>query len=422
MRTLYLECGMGAAGDMLTAALLELLPDRKIFLNKMNAAGIPGVTVSAERTAKQGIMGTQMHILIDGQEEQPAEDGCFHAHHHGHRRDGGHHHDAPHEAAHMHSHSHASMENISALIGSLDLPDSVKQKSLSVYQLIAEAESHAHGCAVSEIHFHEVGTMDAVADIVGVCLLMEMLAPERVVVSPVHVGSGHVKCAHGILPVPAPATAYILRGIPVCSGGIKGELCTPTGAALLKAFADEFAPMPVIRTEQIGYGFGKKEFRRLNCLRAYLGETDTPREQIAEIVCNLDDMTGEEIAFAQKVLLNSGALDVFAAPVYMKKGRPAVMLTCLCRPQQREELSALIFRHTSTLGVRIHLCERDTLVRRTEQTETPFGTVRMKRAEGFGIVREKAEYDDLARIAEEQSLPLRAVTEMIQKQPGENAE
>ncbi|MCQ2407053.1 MAG: nickel pincer cofactor biosynthesis protein LarC [Oscillospiraceae bacterium] len=416
MRTLYLECGMGAAGDMLTAALLELLPDRSVFFSKMNALGLPGVSVSAERISKQGIMGTQMHILINGREEESADDHECHAHEHHHETGHHHGHEHHHEHDHGHTHHHASMSDILNLIGELDLSDAVKQKASAVYQLIAEAESHAHGCDVSEIHFHEVGTKDAVADIVGVCLLMEMLAPERVIVSPVHVGSGHVRCAHGILPVPAPATAYILRGVPICTGGIKGELCTPTGAALLKTFADEFAPMPVMRITQTGYGFGRKEFRRLNCVRAFLGELDLPREQITEIVCNLDDMTGEEIAFAQEMLLKAGALDVFTSPVYMKKGRPAVMLTCLCRTEQREAMTALIFRHTSTLGVRIHVCERDTLTRRTEQIETALGTVRVKCAEGCGVTREKPEFDDLARIAEEQSLSLRAVAEIVKKE------
>ena len=425
MQTLYLECGMGAAGDMLTAALLELLPDRSIFIDKMNALGLPGVSVAAERIAKQGIMGTQMHILIDGQEEESADDSAHHAHEHHHPHEHEHAHEHEHEHHHDHEHDrghahhHASMQDITDMIGGLELSDAVKQKALAVYQLIAEAESHAHGCDVSEIHFHEVGTKDAVADIVGVCLLMEMLAPERVIVSPVHVGSGHVRCAHGILPVPAPATAYILRGVPICTGGIRGELCTPTGAALLKAFADEFAPMPVMRISQTGYGFGKKEFRRLNCVRAFLGEIDAPRERVAEIVCNLDDMTGEEIAFAQELLLQNGALDVFTTPVLMKKGRPAVMLTCLCRPEQRETMTALIFRHTSTLGVRIHFCERDTLKRYTEQTETEYGAVRIKCAEGFGVKREKPEYDDLARIAAEQSLSVREVTEIVRKVRGD---
>ncbi len=419
MQTLYLECGMGAAGDMLTAALLELLPDRSLFIDKMNALGLPGVSVSAERITKQGIMGTQMHILIDGQEEEAADDSAHHAHEHHHPHE--HKHGQDHHHEHEHSHHHASMQDITEMIGGLDLSDAVKQKAVAVYQLIAEAESHAHGCDVSEIHFHEVGTKDAVVDIIGVCLLMEMLAPERVIVSPVHVGSGHVCCAHGILPVPAPATAYILRGVPICTGVIKGELCTPTGAALLKTFADEFAAMPVMRISQTGYGFGKKEFRRLNCVRAFLGEMNAPREQIAEIVCNLDDMTGEELAFAQEILLKNGALDAFTTPVLMKKGRPAVMLTCLCRPEQRETMTTLIFRHTSTLGVRIHLCERDTLTRRTEQVETVFGSVRIKCAEGFGVVREKPEYDDMARIAAEQSLSVREVTEIVRRVRGDQS-
>uniref|UniRef100_UPI00388F7DE3 LarC family nickel insertion protein n=1 Tax=Treponema sp. TaxID=166 RepID=UPI00388F7DE3 len=251
-----------------------------------------------------------------------------------------------------------------------------------------------------QIHFHEVGNMDAVADVAGVCLLMDMLAPDRVVVSPVNTGYGHVHCAHGILPVPAPATEYILHGIPAYSGSVEGELCTPTGAALLKYFAGEFSGMPVMRTEKTGYGIGKKKFPVLNCVRAFIGETEDGTDQVLELVCNTDDMTGEELGYAQKILLENGALDVFTSSVGMKKSRPGVMLTCLCRPEDRDRMLGLVFRHTTTIGIRENICRRYVLRREINTVNTPYGDIRVKKSSGYGVTKYKAEYDDLAAAAD----------------------
>ncbi len=261
MKTLYLDCGMGAAGDMLTAALLELLPDQEGFIEEMNALGIPEVNITKEASVKCGISGTHISVTVGGIEEVtdiPHEHGHHHEHEHHHKHE--HDHEHEHEHAEDHAHHHSGMHEIAHIIEHLKLSAKVKADVLAVYSLIAEAESHVHGVPMTDIHFHEVGTMDAIADITAVCLLMDRLAPQQVIVSPVHVGSGHVKCAHGILPVPAPATAYILKDVPIYGGGVKGELCTPTGAALLKYFATDFGSMPVMKTQAIGYGMGKKDF------------------------------------------------------------------------------------------------------------------------------------------------------------------
>ena len=240
MRTLYIECNMGAAGDMLTAALLELIPDKDAFIERINKLGIPKVNVKYEPSVKCGITGTHMVVTIDGEEEESVD---FHGHHqtHDHEHEHEHHHDHDHD-----HHHHSGMHEITHVVEDLNVSDKVKKDILGVYQLIAEAESHVHGTPVEQVHFHEVGMMDAVADITAVCLLMEMIDPDKVVVSPINVGSGQVKTQHGILPVPAPATAYILKGVPSYSNGISGEMCTPTGAALLKHFATSFGNMPVI--------------------------------------------------------------------------------------------------------------------------------------------------------------------------------
>ena len=382
MRTLYLDCGMGAAGDMLTAALLELLPDRDAFVEELNALGIPGVGFSAEKCEKCGILGTHMAVTVYGEEESD------HPHHHGHLGD------------------------IRGIVSGLPIPTMVKLDILSVYEEIAQAESHVHGVPVEQIHFHEVGTMDAIADVTAVCLLLHRLAPDKIIVSPVHVGSGQVRCAHGILPVPAPATAYLLRGIPIYGGSIAGELCTPTGAALIKHFATEFGEMPVMTVSAIGYGMGKKEFPRANCVRALLGESEDPADVIVELRCNVDDMTGEAIGFALEQLLGSGALDAFTVPIGMKKSRPGVLITVLCREDRKDTMIRLLLKHTTTLGVREFPCQRYTLNRTVETVDTPYGPIRKKVSSGYGVRREKYEYEDLSKIAREQDL---SIVELLEK-------
>ena len=425
MKTLYLECAMGAAGDMLTAALLELTEDRQAFLDKMNSIGLPGVRVEAEESVKCGITGTHMKVTVNGAEEEsadaeehPHEHLHEHDHDHVHDHDHGHphEHDGDHEHAHEHGHHHhASAAEIGTLIDSLDVSERVKKDAKAVYALIAEAESKVHGRPVTEIHFHEVGTLDAVADVVGVCLLMEALSPDQVIVSPVHTGSGHVHCAHGILPVPAPATALILQGIPSYGGQVRGELCTPTGAALLKHFASGFGDRPVMTVEKIGYGMGKKDFERANCVRAFLGESEGRREIISKLECNLDDMTGEDIGFAMEQLFAAGAFEVYTQPVGMKKSRPGVLLTVICSTGDADRLAGEMMKHTTTLGIRRQDLSRYVLKRKVETVDTPCGKVRVKYASGMGVTRSKAEYDDLAALARERNVSLNAVRRMIRE-------
>ena len=311
-----------------------------------------------------------------------------------------------------HPHHHGHLGDIRGIVSGLPIPTMVKLDILSVYEEIAQAESHIHGVPVEQIHFHEVGTMDAIADVTAVCLLLHRLAPDKIIVSPVHVGSGQVRCAHGILPVPAPATAYLLRGIPIYGGSIAGELCTPTGAALIKHFATEFGEMPVMTVSAIGYGMGKKEFPRANCVRALLGESEDPADVIVELRCNVDDMTGEAIGFALEQLLGSGALDAFTVPIGMKKSRPGVLITVLCREDRKDTMIRLLQKHTTTLGVREFPCQRYTLNRTVETVDTPYGPIRKKVSSGYGVRREKYEYEDLSKIAREQGL---SIVELLEK-------
>lgn len=409
MKTLYLDCGMGAAGDMLTAALLELLPEPDVFIKELNALGIPDVTFIKESSAKCDITGTHIRVMVKGMEETEH----LHDHHHEHGSNG----EETHTHTHEHNngkHHHSGMQQIEQIITGLHLPKNVEKDVLAVYALIAEAESHAHGVPISEIHFHEVGTMDAVADITAVCMLMDKISPDKVIVSPIHVGSGHVKCAHGILPVPAPATAYILQDVPIYGGGIKGELCTPTGAALLKHFAAQFGNMPIMRVNTIGYGMGAKDFVTANCVRAMLGETMEEDHCILELSCNVDDMTAEAVGFAMESLFDGGALDVYTVPIGMKKSRPGILLRVICHEQDKEKMISLIFRHTTTLGIRETVSRRYTLEREIKTLATPYGLVREKTAFGYGVTRSKFEYDDLTRIAKEKGISMEDVKRLIE--------
>ncbi|MBR1649951.1 MAG: nickel pincer cofactor biosynthesis protein LarC [Lachnospiraceae bacterium] len=440
MKTLYIECNMGAAGDMLTAALLELFPEdeRKNIVRELNEIGIPGVKFETESSVKCGITGTHMTVTVDGEEESDK----MHEHHeHDHEHE--HHHDHEHEHHHEQDHHHhhpSGVSDIKNIIGSLKVPTTVRLNANAVYQLIAEAESHAHNMPVSDIHFHEVGSLDAIADVVAVCYLLKKLDAGKIIVSPVHVGSGQVKCAHGILPVPAPATAYILKDAPIYGGKIKGELCTPTGAALLKFFADSFGEMPVMKVSAIGYGMGKKDFEAANCVRVILGDVEigsnavvkgntdltagsnlsinadkllsdgykpgSKSPVVVELNFNVDDMTGEQIGFATERIFDAGAFEVFTVPVMMKKSRPGHLIKVLCDESHREKILEAIFKHTTTIGIREVLCSRYILDRKITEVPTKYGNIRRKEVSGYGTNRAKYEYEDLAKIAREQNLSI----------------
>ena len=416
---------MGAAGDMLMAALYELLEDKRGFLDTMNGLGLPGVRLEAQGASTCGIAGTHMAVTVHGQEETepaaPEEAGHHHLHgqeeelhhHHHHEHDHGHDHHHDHDHDHgeeHHHHHHATPGHIGEIIDGLPLPEEVKAHARGVYDAIAQAEAKAHGCPVGDVHFHEVGALDAVADVVGVCYALYLLQPDRILASPVHVGSGTVRCAHGVMPVPAPATANLLAGVPIYGGVVKGELCTPTGAALLTHFAQSFGPMPVMATRGVGVGIGTKTFEQANCVRAFLGETEEGANgEILELVCNIDDMTPEALSFACTQLLERGALDVYTVPGTMKKGRPGWVLTVLCAPEREGALARNILAQTTTNGLRVRRCGKYFLAPGADRVQTQWGPVGLKTAQGFGITHIKPEFEDAAKLAREHQVPYQTV-------------
>lgn len=383
MRELFIDASRGLAGDMLCASLLELFDDPASMIEKLNKLGIPGIRYRSEKTVSHSISGTRLHVEYRGHEEGSGD-----------------------HSAHM----SRSFGDINSVIDGIRLSDELKKQVRAVYLLIAEAEAKVHGSSVELVHFHELGAMDAVADITAACFLLNALEPSRITVSPVCTGHGSVKTAHGVLPVPAPATARLLEGLPCLSGEIEGELCTPTGAALVRYFADAIEHMPLMTVRSEGYGLGKKDFGQLSCVRAVLGETE---ERVVELCCNVDDMSPEAVGFAIDALLGGGALDAWYEPIGMKKNRPGLLLSCLCTEEKRDTVVRLLFKHTSTIGIRETLCRRYVLKRREEVVCTPYGPVRRKISEGCGVERAKDEYEDLARIAKAQNMSLDEIRELL---------
>lgn len=412
MKTLYLECKMGISGDMFFGALLDLIPEPEKWMEHFHSIGIPKIHAHYEKKAKCGIYGTHVSVLVNGTEEESMDISLHHHHDHTHTQEH-HHHDHTHTQEHHH---HATLSHIETIIDSLHISERVKKDAKAVYRLLAQAEASVHHTTIQDIHFHEVGTLDAVADIVGVCMLVESLNPDKIIASPVHVGSGHVHCAHGILPVPAPATAALLKNIPFYSGNIEGELCTPTGAALLAYFAGSFGPIPILTSSKTGYGLGTKDFAAANLLRAFLGDIWEPSDTsghgvptITELRCTLDDMTPEAIGFTQQLLLEHGALDVIILPVQMKKNRPGHLICISCRKEDEEKMSKLLFTHTTTAGIRRLSYERYTLDYDFTSVTTPYGDIRMKHYSGYGIDKYKPEYEDITKASKQYQVSFQTV-------------
>ena len=419
MKRLFLDCQMGIAGDMLTATLLGLVDNPETWIERLNQIGIPDVIYTLIPKEEKGLDGYRVAVTINGIEESENHKGSPHDAHLEHNKHSEAHGHEEHLAYHVHSEHHVhgrGLQGVTDIINSLSISDTCKENAINVYNLVAQAEAKVHKSTVTQIHFHELGMLDAIADIVAVCVLLEALKLDEIIISPIHVGTGTVHCAHGELPVPAPATMELLSGIPMYADyQIKGELCTPTGAALAKYFGTSFSNMPVMTPTKVSYGFGTKQFERPNCIRAFVEIINESEDTIIEMSCNLDDMTPEEIGFAVEQLLLSPALDVFTTPIMMKKQRPSTMLTVLCKLDDINDIRDLMFKHTTSLGIRYHRCERYILDRSTGDIDWEGHTIAFKESSGYGVVRYKYEHDSLAAIAKHNDMSLLDLKRQLHK-------
>jgi uncharacterized protein (TIGR00299 family) protein len=458
MRLAYLECFSGISGDMFLGALVDAGVPVSLLQEAIAALGV-GAELRVSKVDRSGITATKVDVLINGERDRPRDDQAGHdhspheqSHHdHAHKHDHEHAHDGPHE----HKHSHGRhLSEIKRIIGAANISPKAKQTAIAIFEALGAAEAKIHNLDIEHVHFHEVGAVDALADIVGAAVGAEALGVDAIVCSTLNVGGGTVKCAHGVFPVPAPATVELLKGAPVYSSGVQAELVTPTGAAIVKVLAARFDSFPPMKIEKTGYGAGSRDFpNHPNVVRLAIGEAipktihftqgklvnasgptqtqpaipqagfhadeDTVHafvtggaavETISVLEANLDDLSPQVIGYVMDRLLTEGALDVFGVPVQMKKNRPGTLLTVLCKPDDASKLTDLLFTETTTLGVRRRDEQRQVLARRWEPVETEWGIVRIKIASCNGTVTNFApEYEDCRRIAEERGVPLKTV-------------
>ncbi len=394
MRIAYLDCFSGISGDMFLGALLDAEPALAATLEKTVAALDVGARLEMARVNRSGIMATKVDVIVGGEKDQPRK-----AHHH-------------HGREHQHT---RGLDEIRQLIARAPVSDAARQAATSIFEKLGAAEAKIHGISVQQVHFHEVGAADAIVDIVGAAVSAGALGVDEWVCSPLNVGGGTVECAHGRFPVPAPATVELLKGAPVYSSGVEAELVTPTGAAIVSVLARRFAAFPAMKVAATGYGAGSREFPgHANVLRLTLGEVAERSDLVEEAVCvleaNLDDLSPQVIGYVMDRALAEGALDVFGAPVHMKKSRPGLVLTVLTKPEDASRLARLLFAETSTLGVRMRQERRQALAREHVAVQTPWGEVRVKVARLNGVITNYApEYDDCRRLAAAHHIPLKEV-------------
>jgi uncharacterized protein (TIGR00299 family) protein len=443
MRIAYLDCFSGISGDMFLGALIDAGVPAKIFEDAVAALAI-GARLEISRVNRSGISAAKVDVIVEGEKDSPRDasaevsgrTGMSDPHGHSHSHKQGHQPDHEHENRHKHEHQHGrGLAEIREIIGRAALSESAKSTALSIFEKLGTAEAKIHNVPIEEIHFHEVGAVDALVDIVCAAVGAEALAVDEFVCSPLNVGGGTVNCAHGTFPVPAPATVELLQGAPVYSTGLQAELVTPTGAAIVATLAKRYATFPEMKIEKTGHGAGTRDFRaHANVLRITVGQTTsqtdagegpfdsrsgqvrathsvpTRSETISVLEANLDDLNPQVFGYVMDRLLEAGALDVFATPVQMKKNRPGTLLTVLAKTEDTDKLAQIIFAETTTLGVRRREEVRQTLARRWETVGTKWGEVRIKIASMNGSVSNYApEYEDCRRIAEEQKIPLKAV-------------
>ena len=398
MKVLYYDCFAGISGDMNLGAMIDIGVDKDYLVKELGKLPVSGYHISVSKELKNGISGTKVSVILKGINDTNAS--------------------ADHALELKRQHEHRNLDDIVKIISSSKLSEYVKKLSIRIFTRIADAEAKIHRKPVNEIHFHEIGATDSIVDIVGAAICIDYLQPDIIMATSIELGGGFVECAHGIFPVPAPATSEILNGLPVKTGAVMQETTTPTGAAILATIVNEFTDKMNFTIEKTGYGLGHKNFDIPNLLRVYLGKTDDAtdtKSNISLIIeCNIDDMNPELYDYIFDSLFRAGAHDVFITPVIMKKSRPAVTLSVLCNAETEHEIEKILFEETSTLGVRKYKVEKTMLERKITTINTPYGKVRIKSAfYNRRLIKSKPEYEDCLRIAKEKQMPISEVYNLV---------
>ena len=399
MKTLYFDCSSGISGNMTLGALIEILGDEDYLLEELKKLNVPGYHIEISKKVKNGITGTYIDVILE-------------EHNHSHEHEHEHHHEEneeQHYHTHEHHHEHRNLNDVNKIIDDSLLDDKVKKLAKNIFMRVAKAESKVHNKPLDQVHFHEVGAIDSIVDIVGTAILIDKINPDRIISSIVNDGYGFIECAHGIMSVPVPATSEIFANSEVKFRQIDvdTELVTPTGAAIIAELAEEFTTLPAMVTEKVGWGIGSKDLKLPNVLKVYYGEIDKPNEDFVVIETNIDDCGGELFGYTQELLFKNGALDVFYTPIFMKKNRPAYRLTVACRRKDMYKLQNIIFRETTTIGMRYRFEYRTELEREIIEIDTKYGKIKAKKVNNNGEIYIYPEYESIKEVAQKNNVPLK---------------
>ena len=398
MKILYFDCSSGISGNMTLGALTEIIGDENYLLNELKKLNIDGYKIEISKKIKNGITGTYVDVILDN-EHTLDHHTDLHEHHHEHN----------HSSSHEHHHEHRNLEDVNKIIENSSLNNDVKDLAKKIFLRVAEAESKVHNKTLEEIHFHEVGAIDSIVDIVGTAILINKINPDKIISSIVNDGYGFIECAHGTISVPVPATSeiFVNSKVKFRQIDIDTELVTPTGAAIIAELAEEFKTLPTMTIEKIGWGTGSKDLKIPNVLKVYYGDMQEKAEDFLVMETNIDDSTGEILGYVQEKLFEEGALDVFFTPIFMKKGRPAYRLTVACKRKDMLKLQNIIFRETTTIGIRYRFESRTELAREFVEIDTKYGKIKAKKVINNGETYIYPEYENMKKLAKENNIPLK---------------
>ncbi len=396
MKTLYFDCSSGISGNMVLGALTEIIGDEQYLIEELKKLNTDGYKIEISKKVKNGITGTYVDVIVDGKDEYGHEHH-INEHHH------------EHEHEHHHHHEHRNLNDINKIISESTLDEKTKELAKRIFTRVAKAESKVHDKPLEEVHFHEVGAIDSIVDIVGTAILINKINPDKIISSIVNDGYGFIECAHGKMSVPVPATSEIFasRGVKFRQIDIDTELVTPTGAAIIAELAEEFTTLPAMETKKIGWGAGYKDFDIPNILKVYYAEMQEKNENFVVMETNIDDCSGEVLGYTSEILFQNGALDVFFTPIFMKKNRPAYRLTVACKKEDMFRLQNIIFRETTTIGIRYRFEARTELGREIIEIDTKYGKLKAKKVVNNGEEYIYPEYESMKKLAKESNIPIK---------------